>query len=1194
MRAHRAGRQKESAGTPGLPPSPTTRSFPAHMSLTPLTAEQLDAARTWLAALDFRTRQRGEELVRDGAVFQLESYKRGVGLRGMVFGTYRYAIRLRYEDPGWTGSCSCPVSINCKHCCATMLAALAHPGEPAPEPGPEYSDETAASFAIQLGERLGRKLTSAELQSAREVDRLFREHRSGKLVPKSSLDVIVRGDRRGVWTWESVPIWSVSPRTPWETWLYVAAYLRREKLSCPNGLLDATDWADVDALVADWERHERVAQWRDWLAKHAQTSASATPERRELRVRLTPEGAQLEWRKDATADFKPMAPTLFQQLVGESLAGRIPFEDTSRPVWQAFHTGYGSLPFRRYDEPDCARILNTLVRREETLGHIVGPQAQPLIFNREPLAWRVGTDEAARRVDYWLALMLPDGSTPPPPLVVLDGTPTLHLTRDTIYPGPPLSGLNPSEPQVVPAEALETAEGLALLDRLGVEPPAHLALRVRTVKLRPVFRCELVKNELDAGEHLVVQVFGEAAPGQRDEAYHREGWQTNGPAESAPASDEILRCDRSALAPVPGLIEALRLQWWPHENHWHKAVSKKFADQFVAWLTALPADLTLELDPLLASFRDTPVRATVKLEVEESSIDWFDLRIALDVADTSLTREEIKLLLDARGGFVRLGTKGWRRLAFELSENDEAQLAELGLSARDFSSAPQRLHALQLAGQGATHRLLDERHAAMIERRATEIQTRVSPPVPAALRAELRPYQLAGFHFLAYLTVNRFGGILADDMGLGKTVQTLAWLLWLQESPVPAPSLVVCPKSVTDNWSTESARFAPSLRVRVLERGASDAAALKAARAEADLIVLNYTQLRLLEKPLCAAPWHAVILDEAQAIKNPESQTARAAWALKCTHRLALSGTPIENRLLDLWSIMAFAMPGILGHRAAFARTYDQRSDPFSRRRLAARVRPFVLRRTKGEVAKDLPERVEEDLHCELDGVQATLYRAELKRARAALLKITTTRQLDQARFNILTSLLRLRQICCHPALVSTKAAEAESAKLTALFDLLEPLVEEGHKVLVFSQFVGMLNLIRAEIVRRDWPHFLLTGDTEDRGALVANFQGSDGAAVFLISLRAGGFGLNLTAASYVVLYDPWWNPAVENQAIDRTHRIGQTSKVIAYRLLVKNSIEEKIRHLQKQKSALVSDILGEESFTRSLTLSDFQFLLAE
>jgi SNF2 family DNA or RNA helicase len=302
---------------------------------------------------------------------------------------------------------------------------------------------------------------------------------------------------------------------------------------------------------------------------------------------------------------------------------------------------------------------------------------------------------------------------------------------------------------------------------------------------------------------------------------------------------------------------------------------------------------------------------------------------------------------------------------------------------------------------------------------------------------------------------------------------------------------------------------------------------------------------------------------------------------------------PIENRLLDLWSLMGFAMPGVLGPRARFAQLFDQANDALARQRLAARVRPFLLRRTKAQVAPELPDRVEEDLVCEMEPAQATLYRAELKHAQQQLLQIKTTKDFDRERFNFLTSLLRLRQICCHPALLNAERAGAGSAKLEALLELLEPLMEEGHKVLVFSQFVSMIELVQPQVAERGWKHFVLTGATENRGPLVAEFQKTDGAAVFLISLKAGGFGLNLTAASYVVLFDPWWNPAVENQAIDRTHRIGQTRHVNAYRLLIKDSIEEKIRQLQKTKSALAADVLGEERFAQSLTLDDLKFLLA-
>jgi SNF2 family DNA or RNA helicase len=520
--------------------------------------------------------------------------------------------------------------------------------------------------------------------------------------------------------------------------------------------------------------------------------------------------------------------------------------------------------------------------------------------------------------------------------------------------------------------------------------------------------------------------------------------------------------------------------------------------------------------------------------------------------------------------------------------------------------------------------------------------------LPGGVTAQLRPYQLQGFHFLAYLSTNRFGGILADDMGLGKTVQTLAWLLWLREQtaveraaalrsngqaaesrivkgegtarpeisqtrsepngdgPSPPltsalqesathaallPSLVVCPKSVMDNWHAEAARFTPQLRVKIWPAG--ELSKLPQQLSDADLHVINYNQLRLIGESLRPVRWLAVILDEGQYIKNPGSQTAQVARALAAEHRLVLSGTPIENRLLDLWSLLAFAMPGALGNRAQFGRLHDAKGDPFARRRLAARVRPFVLRRTKGQVAKDLPDRIEEDLFCEIEGEQQTLYRAELKRAQQLLLGVKTQKELAKHQFNFLTSLLRLRQVCCDPRLMKPDSP-AVGAKTEALLDVLEPIMEEGQKVLVFSQFVEMLHLLRPVLAERNWPLFYLAGETENRGELVQKFQTTEGPAVFLISLKAGGFGLNLTAASYVVLFDPWWNPAVESQAIDRTHRIGQQNKVIAYRLLIKNSIEEKIRALQKQKKALADDVLGEEKFAQSLTLEDLHFLFAD
>lgn len=689
------------------------------------------------------------------------------------------------------------------------------------------------------------------------------------------------------------------------------------------------------------------------------------------------------------------------------------------------------------------------------------------------------------------------------------------------------------------------------------------------------------------------------------------------PMPPAPPGDELVQLDRRPLAAAGAwLCEwSMRPAMYSKNERWLelRITGRDWPERFLSWLARRPDGLVLELDAELASLQNGAVAGSIRLDIQESKtgMDWFDLELAMDVTDSTLTKAEIDLLLKAKGRWVKLPDKGWRKLQFQLTPEQQQELASLGISADELDGGRHRMHALQMAGAlKNTSTLLPAERAAQVQRRIEEIRMDIAPPMPAEITASLRPYQTQGFHFLAFLSANNFGGVLADDMGLGKTLQTLTWLAWLRGITTKAcPVLVVCPKSVQENWRSEAARFFPALPVHTWSRGDSGTVPKKLD----GLLIIHYAQLRQHETQLRAVKWAAVILDEAQAIKNPTSQTAAAACALQATHRLALTGIPVENRLMDLWSIFAFAMPGLLGTRASFNRQFDSKTDPLARRRLAARTRPFLLRRTKKEVASDLPERVEEDVLVELEGTQAALYQAELKRARAQLLNITTGSQLDKLRFNILTSLLRLRQICCHPVLLGVEekaapekpargkkkaavaaAAPVESAKLSALMEHLESIIEEEQKVLVFSQFTGMLDLIAAETDARGWKRFHLTGQTEDRGALVNAFQNHEGPAVFLISLKAGGFGLNLTAASYVVLYDPWWNPAVEAQAIDRTHRIGQQQTVFAYRLLVKDSIEEKIRALQKQKGTLAHDILGEENFARALSLDDFRFLLSE
>ncbi len=622
-----------------------------------------------------------------------------------------------------------------------------------------------------------------------------------------------------------------------------------------------------------------------------------------------------------------------------------------------------------------------------------------------------------------------------------------------------------------------------------------------------------------------------------------------------------------------------------------------FADAF----ERRPERISVFATPRALRLLDPDLRVFPRLTVAASGIDFFEVSAAWESEGLALSEDEIALLRAATTRFVRLGS-GWvRREAAADVEGALDALADLGIEPGD---PAQRVSLWQLAGSKPESLDTLERLAGSAElaSAARELRERVArfaglpeTPLPAGLAGELRPYQRRGLDFLAHTSSLGLGAILADDMGLGKTVQALAWLLRLREDGARGPALVVCPTSVVHNWVREAERFAPSLRVGVLGRGA-ERHRLRAEIDRFDLVVTNYALLRRDAEEWKKVDLLTAILDEAQNVKNPDAEVTRVAQALRARHRLALTGTPLENRALDLWSLMSFVNPGYLGARRAFARRYDQPDAPPERRRLlAAKLRPVLLRRLKQEVAPELPERIEERRDCELVSGQRKLYLAELRRSRRLVdaLGEGDARLRAQGRIAILAALTRLRQICCHPALAGG-GARLGSGKFEAFFELLEPLLAEGHKVLVFSQFVACLRLLRRELARRGVAVHELTGATTRRERVVAEFQEDPRPGVFLISLRAGGTGLNLTAASYVVLFDPWWNPAVEAQAIDRTHRIGQDRTVIAYRLLAAGTVEEKIFELQQRKAALTREILGESALGKSLTRDDLEYLFAE
>ncbi len=471
---------------------------------------------------------------------------------------------------------------------------------------------------------------------------------------------------------------------------------------------------------------------------------------------------------------------------------------------------------------------------------------------------------------------------------------------------------------------------------------------------------------------------------------------------------------------------------------------------------------------------------------------------------------------------------------------------------------------------------------------------------PRGFTGELRPYQRQGLGWLHFLRQFGFGGCLADDMGLGKTVQVLALLESRRALRAaadgagerPGPSLVVVPRSLVFNWTQEAARFAPSLRV--LDHTGIARARDDTALADHDVVVTTYGTLRRDVAMLKDVRFDYVILDESQAIKNAATQAAKAARLLQADHRLALSGTPIENHLGELWSLIEFLNPGLLGRGAIFKRADPRNPDEESRRLLAAALRPLVLRRTKGQVAADLPRKLEQTLSCDLLPAERRRY-AELRdHYRRSVLQRVDRQGLNAAKMHVLEALLRLRQASCHPGLIDAARSGEPSAKLELLLPQLQDVIAEGHKALVFSQFTSLLSIVRDRLDRQGAAYEYLDGRTRDRGSRVDRFQNDPQCRLFLISLKAGGLGLNLTAAEYVFLLDPWWNPAVEAQAIDRAHRIGQTRRVFAYRLIARDTVEEKVLQLQEGKRALAEAIISADAnLIRALTREDLERLLS-
>jgi superfamily II DNA or RNA helicase len=639
----------------------------------------------------------------------------------------------------------------------------------------------------------------------------------------------------------------------------------------------------------------------------------------------------------------------------------------------------------------------------------------------------------------------------------------------------------------------------------------------------------------------------------------------------------------AAISAARRFLSALQTERTGEGRYRISGTPERMAQLREAWKNK-PEEIHTDTDARLKTLLEETCTVTPLVGAHESRT-FVDFDLAWDIAGHTVSDSDFCDAIRAGTGLLRTHGGSWLAI-----DPDEARELRQAIALEGFEDG-NRLRLLKPDAQNIASRIVERHHARKRGTMAALLaeEPPVIPPLPAALATIMRPYQKRGFEFLANRTAYGIGPILADDMGLGKTLQVLALLQALQtEQPNrPLRVLVVCPASVVSVWLEQADQFCPDLDCRSYT-GDRDARREMLAGNDWSVLVANYAIVRTDAEVITPVEFDMIVLDEAQQIKNPDSQISQVVKALNTERTLALTGTPLENRLLDLWSIMDFLNPGFLGDKDAFISTYEA---PSRSTELARRIAPLMLRRTKEAVAPELPPRTEEVLRIDLADEQQALYNAELARARDSLQQ--------RGAIEMLAALTRLRQICCHPQLLLKETTDLPSAKLDTLVEMLAELIDEGHSALVFSQFTSMLALIGDKLDDDGLPWLKITGSTPTgrRTELVRSFNDSDQSQVFLLSLRAAGTGITLTKADYVFIYDPWWNPAVEQQAIDRTHRIGQDKPVFAYRLISTRTVEEKVLDLQEHKARMFDDVMADttdRAVAAKLTQEDIRNLLSQ
>ncbi len=1101
---------------------------------------------------------RGYDYVRRQAVSDVSM--EDAGAHGRVRGTDAepYDVRLQVQPAGFASECSCPafpkINGHCKHVAALLIACRdqvrpKQPRQAVPEAAPSQNGSNGGG-ASQPGFDTGEGLTS---RRARRRARKLAAQRGPQAVARGAGPGFTVGDR----PLNGVDAWLPEPMPPVPKTIEYRMQVR------PGSLL--VSLIDPEA--------------RTPLLPSAMLAAQAqkpTSDRDALRLlaRLENEGPRrvsIEVRGEDAADLLPL------------LKGRRVILEP-----QMMELRFGDEPLRPRFDLDLGPDGTTVVVKSSFMR-----SGDPRRFTTSQGGWFEGSP--GWHVDPQEGVARPiDRRVSPGSVRRLSRVPVITEGIDKL---PVLIA------QGLPRVALE----------LGAELP-DLSQVADVVDMTPTFRMRASGGLTDARVSLRaayedveidVRADGMTPPvivkPPRSDA--KDDGDDSGRRVPASRRATVIRCDIAAQQEATNHLRALGLV--PDEDGQVFIARGDDAIQF--WTEAVGSlpddwDLFIPDDLVDVQVRSKSLSASARVS---SGVDWLSLRLSFESEGVPVTQDELGRCLAEGRRYVRLSDGSFARLDAEKVREVLLRQAEI------LATGGGQGGKLPLSQAGRIQELLDQVGKAQVADSAKALFSKLRDideikgiKKPRTLKATLRPYQDQGLQWLWFLHEIASGGILADDMGLGKTVQTIALFCAVKLADEKEKDkdkkkkfrvLIVAPTSVVTNWEREMDKFAPTLEHVVWHGG--DRKERVDELESADVVITSYALLRRDEELLAKIAWRYVVLDEAQNIKNPLSATARAAKRMKADRRLALTGTPIENRLSEIWSIFDFVSPGLLGPLDKFEERYARpidNGDAKAAERLRMTIHPFILRRTKSEVAKDLPEKIETDQICELTGEQAALYGAVLKEVRAQVMGEVERQGMAKSHIQILAGLTRLRQAACDPRLLGLprEFKDEDSGKLVALRELIQTSIEGGHRVLVFSQFVSMLTIIRKALEEDGVAYEYLDGSTKDRSARVDSFQKDDGPPVFLISLKAGGSGLNLTAADTVIHFDPWWNPAVEDQATDRAHRIGQSKVVTMYRLVAKGTIEEKIFELAGKKRELVGAVLNEDvGGAKKLTKGDLEEL---